>query len=630
MTAGLPRGRVFVIVAAISPIVLAVAWVVIEPAYPPVRLAVFVVALAAAFTCYLTGTKYALPGIVRAGIYAALPIVACVEISRTLDGFADGIHAYIAGLDEISLVLLVVPPASLVMCLVFAGDVTGSARRRERRRTARSDLYGKARLRGTDALRELTRGPGILLGQLGAGTSGRLVSWPLEGSAMTLAPPRTGKGATIALNLLAPGNRGMQGSTLLIDPRGEMWCVVARRRREMGRNPVLLDPFGLVAAHADAFDELSELECESAFYNPLDFIRDDDALAVRDIDVLLDGLLTPPPQRSSGASLHFHVSAREIIAGYIAWVKFDPEEQNRTLARVREHIMQASAAREEFQARVLGAPRYCNGLAQNAVERQLQVGNEEAGAQFSTIANQLAFLNYPELLSHTSRSTFDPADLASGNMDVFVVVPDDMLDRVRSWLRLWITIPNALANRQLFRKEMLFIIDEMPRLGYLQPVMDAYNLAAGKGIKFWCFAQSVSSLDSSWGRENRKILIDLAEVVQILGFPRTDASGADEFSRAIGTATFEAWGDSRSGSSSGHAIFDTASRLQAGRNRSLVRERIVTPDDLMGLGQDEQIVIAAGKSRSRDAFRLSHARYWQRRDCRPLHDPNPFVLRKGA
>ena len=64
-------------------------------------------------------------------------------------------------------------------------------------------------------------------------------------------------------------------------------------------------------------------------------------------------------------------------------------------------------------------------------------------------------------------------------------------------------------------------------------------MAAGKGVHFWCFAQSISALDSTWGKEHRKTLLHLAELVQILGFPRTDAEGAEELSKAIGTATFE-------------------------------------------------------------------------------------------
>ena len=65
-----------------------------------------------------------------------------------------------------------------------------------------------------------------------------------------------------------------------------------------------------------------------------------------------------------------------------------------------------------------------------------------------------------------------------------------------------------------------------------------------------------------------------------------------------------------------------------GESKSLVRERVVTPDELMTLGPDRQYVIAAAKDLPRDALHLHHACYWRRPDSDRLADPNPFVLRK--
>ena len=53
-----------------------------------------------------------------------------------------------------------------------------------------------------------------------------------------------------------------------------------------------------------------------------------------------------------------------------------------------------------------------------------------------TIANQLTFLNYPELLAHTQTSSFDPLDLAKGDTDLFVVAPEETIEHVKGWLRL--------------------------------------------------------------------------------------------------------------------------------------------------------------------------------------------------
>ena len=78
---------------------------------------------------------------------------------------------------------------------------------------------------------------------------------------------------------------------------------------------------------------------------------------------------------------------------------------------------------QAFAERLQKEDRFCGGLTHIAVERQAQVGKEESGSNFSTISNQLAFLNHPELLANTASSSFDPLMLADGDTDLFVVAP---------------------------------------------------------------------------------------------------------------------------------------------------------------------------------------------------------------
>ena len=580
---------------------------------PPLHLAVVATTLAvvlAVFWCWHSAT---LPGL------TLLAVAADAFLARDIIG---GLSHPDSTATALSLVTLA---GLLIGALVTLEPLPRLLAPGRRRRRANSDLYGRARLLGGRDLDPLLANRGLILGET---EHGRLMSWPLEGSAITLAPPRTGKGATIALNLLSPHDRGHGGATLTIDPRGETYCIVARRRRQLGRRVILIDPFAVVAGHARNAPEAFLPLTKGLRHNPLDFIRSGEAEAVRDIAILLDGLTTPPADGANASALHFHTSAREIMAGYIAWVRFREPPDRRTLARVRELLSQTGDERTAFIESVKASPSFCGGLAHQAIGRQSEVGQDEAGSQFSTIANQLAFLSFPELVRQTATSDFDPAIIACGDADIFVVVPDDLVDAARPWLRLWITIPNALANRHAFERDLLLIIDEMPRLGFLKPVMDAYNLAAGKGVHFWCFAQSVSALDQTWGEGARRTLIDLAEVVQILGFPRTDTRGADDLSKAIGTATFEAPSSTLSGAADPGRLIPVTSRLQSSANTSLVRERIVTPDQLMTMTPDEQYVVTAGKAAPRHALHLHHARYWQRRDARHLADPNPFVIRK--
>ncbi len=570
---------------------------------------------------------------VHGGALAACGAILWTAVVRPLAD--NGPAALLAPLQEAafggSAAVMLALPGFVIMTVLWlevAVQALKRLHRRTRRQRADSDLYGRASFLDPRFVTRLTRRDGILLGQRGSGLEAPIVAWPLEGSAITIAPPRTGKGATIALNLLSPGWRGFAGSTVIIDPRGEIWCVAARRRREMGRQVLLLDPFSVVERHAAQFPEAHLPVTGSAVFNPLDFIRDDENHAYHDINILLDALLTPPKPDAHPAARHFYESAHAIIAGYMAWVRYREPEPQRTLERLHQMLSMSARQQDTFAEAIRETERFAGGLTHLAVERQSQTGSDEKGSNFSTIANQLAFLNFPELRSHTRKSNFDPLDLADGKTDLFVVAPEEMIDHVRGWIRLWITIPNAVSGRRALERDLFLIIDEMPRLGFLKPVMDGYNLAAGRGVHFWCFAQSLSALDSTWGRDHRKTLTDLAEVVQVLGFPRTDAAGAEEMSKALGTATFESRTESRSGTISESRVLAANTQWQAGESRTVVRERLVTPDELMTLPPDRQFVIAAPKDMPRDPLHLNHTRYWKHRATELLADPNPLAMRK--
>ena len=510
-----------------------------------------------------------------------------------------------------------------VMILSMTARTTARRIAGERgRKKAESELYGKSKFLARRWMREMTRQRGVILGKSRDG----LVAYRLEGSAMSFAPPRTGKGATIALNYLSPDERGWPGSTVLIDPRGETFPMVARRRRDLGRRPILLDPFGVVARHRELEGEGLHLPVwQSEQYNPIDFIRDGPE-AVRDISVLTDALMEEP-KTDSGNQKHFYESARSLISGYLAWVRFKMPSERRNLRTLHELLALGTEAREELFAAVDATPRFAGGLMHLAVERSRRVGKEEGGSNFTTVSNQLSFLNYPELAEHTRISTFDPLELADGEMDIFVVVPDALLGRVKGWLRLWITIPYAVADRKSFKRDMLIVVDELPAVGYLSAVMEAYNLAAGKGVHFLTFAQSVSALDRSWGQPARETLMHLAEVVQILGWSRLDVNGAEMLSKAIGAATFENRSESRSGQMRDSALLpDGQSSLQ--ESVSVVKEQLVPADEILSMGPDDQFVVASPKDMPRDVMRLKHARHWQMRNVRDLADGNPFVIRK--
>ena len=216
--------------------------------------------------------------------------------------------------------------------------------------------------------------------------------------------------------------------------------------------------------------------------------------------MLLDALLTPPTSQSDAAR-HFYDAARAIIGGFMGWVRFGPGMEGGTLELVRSLLLSPKDEAKQL-AEVMGKfPDVAFGRVAEALQRMERVGAQEAGSNFSTIANQLGWLRFPELQEDTLESDFDVRGICDGNTDLYVVVPPALLEEVRAWIRLWISVPNAIASEHIGaeRKDLLIVLDEMPKLGYLAPVMSAWTMAAGTGVHFWAIIQSLSALEASWG-----------------------------------------------------------------------------------------------------------------------------------
>jgi type IV secretion system protein VirD4 len=69
-----------------------------------------------------------------------------------------------------------------------------------------------------------------------------------EGHLITIAPTGAGKGR----GALIPNLLMYEGPAIVIDPKGEASRVTARRRRELGQEVYILDPFNLVTDKTDS------------------------------------------------------------------------------------------------------------------------------------------------------------------------------------------------------------------------------------------------------------------------------------------------------------------------------------------------------------------------------------------
>src|SRR5690606_36740723 len=110
-------------------------------------------------------------------------------------------------------------------------------------------------------------------------------------------------------------------------------------------------------------------------------------------------------------------------------------------------------------------------------------------------------------------------DLKAEKMSVYLVLPSDRLNSHGPWLRLLLQHALAMNARnieQMPEKSTLFILDEMPALGKLSMVEQAFGLMAGYGMQLHGVVQDASQLKRIYG-DGWETFVSNAGVVQYFG-----------------------------------------------------------------------------------------------------------------
>ena len=221
-----------------------------------------------------------------------------------------------------------------------------------------------------------------------------------------------------------------------------------------------------------------------------------------------------------------------------------------------------------------------------------------------------------------SGSDFQTHDLTAGRLTVFVQVP---LKTLQATPALGRVIVGALLNAAYeadgrVSGRILFLLDEVARLGYMGVLEQARDAGRKYGITLLLLYQSLGQLVGQWGREGKQAWYDatswrLFAAVQ-------DPETAKELSAMCGeyavVATAE--GSNAGSQSRGNAILGSSSSGWS-ENRSEIRRALIKPDEIIqDTRADEAFVLVRGAK----PLRCGRAIYFRRPDMAPLVAPNRF------
>ncbi|MCI5141136.1 MAG: type IV secretory system conjugative DNA transfer family protein [Candidatus Electrothrix sp. ATG1] len=176
----------------------------------------------------------------------------------------------------------------------------------------------------------------------------------------------------------------------------------------------------------------------------------------------------------------------------------------------------------------------------------------------------------------------------------------------------------------------MFLLDEFPQLAYMRPIEEALLYMAGYGARFWFFVQDMSQLKlhypKSWRTfmantgtqsffgisdiETAKLVSETVGVATVLNRSVTESTGqqtSNNSSTTRGHSTSHTSGSSSgrdggsshssntSGSSSSHTTGSSHSYSEGFSNQvGFIGRRLITPDEVMRLREDEQIIFMKG------------------------------------
>jgi type IV secretion system protein VirD4 len=173
------------------------------------------------------------------------------------------------------------------------------------------------------------------------------------------------------------------------------------------------------------------------------------------------------------------------------------------------------------------------------------------------------------------------------------------------------------ALRALYRPgglRTLFLIDEMPILGYLRVLEDAFGLVRGYRVQVAGILQDLGQLKALY-KDRWESFLANAGVIQ--GFAPNDLTTADWMSRRSGQTTViaKSVGERSGANASGSRASDSASWNQVARPTFLTHE-------LMGFEQGTGLLWLAGMA---DGVRFFAPPYWKIDQFRsPVAAPNPY------
>ncbi len=226
------------------------------------------------------------------------------------------------------------------------------------------------------------------------------------------------------------------------------------------------------------------------------------------------------------------------------------------------------------------------------------------GSIVPAVASKLQFMRDEKVARFTS-ATFEPPDfgeLRYQSVAVYWCLREQDIARLRPLTSLFFAVLLEQVAGEEVREgvqgvPITMMLDEFANIGTIPDFPTTISLARGRGVAIWIGVQSLAQLEARYGRPNAQTIItNCATKIALHGL---DVQTAEYVSRMLGDATVVVERESTT-----HAgVFDAVASKS--RSRTEHRRPLLTPDEVMRIGENEAII----RTGNRHPMRLAKSYY---------------------
>ena len=428
-------------------------------------------------------------------------------------------------------------------------------------------LHGAARFANTAEIRKaglLDPKGGLEKTILVGKKNGRYLTYGGYQFVILAAPTRSGKG----VGIVVPNCLNYSDSLVVLDIKGENFDITSGFRAKHGQKVYLFAPF----------DEAGVTHR----YNPLEYISDDPAQRLGDIDAIGTALYSGGNQNDK----FWSENAKDLFRGLCLFV-LERKDLPKTFGEILRQASGKGKPLKEYifeelkKAQDAGHP-FSNACI-DCLNRVLSNSENTLAGIVATFGTPLLIFQNPRVDLATSANDFDLREVRRERMSIYFKMPPNKLKEGSVLVNLFFDQLLNLNTRVLpsqdktLKHQCLVLLDEMTSIGKVAMIAQAVSYMAGYNMRLLTIIQNKSQLEDVYGKAGALTLLSNHALMVMYAPSPTVQSDAQEYSEMLGYETVK----NRS---------RTSSMNSSSTSTSDQRRALMLPQEIRELGQTREIV----------------------------------------